>query len=165
MKKRKRRALWRPRATRDFDPEMVDRAIDAALEAGPDRARELAERASSEDEAEVLRLVATIREIVTSRPVMPESRVAEIVADLQNRSPAEPSPSWKQRWIELWSRDILLVGLGTGLGIGFGLMSLDAVAASAPGNRIAAALVAIVCAWVSVLLHRRAVVRERLASG
>lgn len=165
MNEKKRMTVRRPGARRDLDPEVVDRLIDAVLKGGPDRARHLAERAGSEDEAEVVRLVAMIREVGAGRASLHESQVAEIVAALRREDSAESSSSWRQRWIELWSRDILFVGLGTGLGMGFGLMSLDRVASSAPGNRIAAALVAIVCAWVSVLLHRRAVARERLASG
>lgn len=155
---------------RDPDPEVVDRLVDAVLAGGPDRARQLAERASSEAEAEVVRLVNAIREIGAGQPPMDESRVDGIVAALREEASAESSSSWPQRWIGflsrdfLLSRDILFVGLGTGLGLGFGLVGLDSVAASAPGNRIAAALVGICGALVSILLHRRAVERERLAS-
>ena len=165
MKERKRKAVRRPGARRNPDPEVVERLVDAVLKGGPDRARHLEERAGSEAEAEVVRLVGMIREVGAEQPPIHESQVDGIMAALREEDSAESSSSWRQRWIEFLSRDILLVGLGPGLGIGFGLMSLDRVAASAPGNRIAAALVAIVCAWVSVLLQRRAVARERLASG
>lgn len=149
---------------RDPDPEVVERLVDAVLAGGPDRARQLAERASSEAEAEVVRLVNAIREIGAGQPPMDESRVDGIVAALREEASAESSSSWPQRWIGFLSRDFLFVGLGTGLGLGFGLVGLDSVAASAPGNRIAAALVGICGALVSILLHRRAVERERLAS-
>ena len=164
MMERRRNTVRRRGSGRKPDPEVVERLVDAVLAGGSDRARQLERRVDSEAEAEVVRLVNAIREIGAGQPPMDESQVDGIVAALREEASAESSSSWRQRWIDFLSRDVLFVGLGTGLGLGFGLVGLDSVATSAPGNRIAAALVGICGALVSILLHRRAVERERLAS-
>lgn len=165
MMERKRMKVRRHGARRDPGPEVVDRLVDAVLKGGSERARHLEEHAGSKAEAEVVRLVNAIREVGAEQLPIQESQVDGIMTALRERDSAESASAWRERWIEFFSRDILFVGLGPGLSLGFGLMSLDRVVASAPGNRIAAALVAIFCASVSVLLYRRAVERERPGSG
>lgn len=165
MTERKQTTVRRPGARRQPDPEVVERLVDEVLAGGPDRAKHLEGRAGSKVEAEVVRLVNAIREVGAEQLPIHESQVDGIMAAMREEDSAESSSSWRHRWIDVVNRDVVFVGLGPGLTLGFGLMRLDRIAASAPGNRIAAALVAICCAWVSVLLHRRAVARERPGSS
>ena len=148
----------RPGAGRHLDPEVVDHLIDAVQKGGPDRARHLQKRAGSKAEAEMVRLVSVIREIGAARVPIPESRVDEIVAGLQE----EPSPkSWLLRWSS--QSDLLLTGIGSGGTLWYGLIQLDSVVSSTPPNRVAVVLVAICGALVALLLQRRVQAR-RLAS-
>ena len=145
------------RVKHQLDPEVVDRLIDAVQQGGSDRARYLARSAGSEAEAEVVRLVAAIREIGEARASISESQVDRITAALQEESTTD------SRFLR-WDREIALLatGVGSGATLWYGLTQLDRIVFSAPANRGAALLVAVCGALVCSLLQVRTLSRGRL---
>ena len=148
-----------PGGGHQLDPEAVDRLIDAVQKGGSDRARYLAKSADSEAEAEVIRLVAAIREIGTARAPVSESQVDEIVTALQGESSPVSQALRRNRRIE-----VLLTGVGSGATLWYGLTQLDQIVMGAPANRGAALLVAVCGALVCLMLYGRVIARERLKS-
>ena len=155
----KRSSNRRPGGGHQLDPETVDRLIDAVQKGGSDRARYLAKRAGSEAEAEVVCLVAAIREIGTARVPVSESRVDAITAALQEESSTK---SWLLRWHH--EIEVLLTGVGSGATLWYGLTQLDQIVMAEPANPGATLLVAVCGALVCLLLYGRVIARERLKS-
>lgn len=165
MMVRKRMPVRRSGAGRPPDPEVVEVLVNEVLKGGSDRARYLARNASSTSEAEVVRLVNTIREVGADQAPIPEAQLDAIMTALREEASAGALSARWHRWVKMLAGEVLLVCVGSGLAIRYGLILLDEIALSAPGNRIAATLVATCGALVCLLLHRRAVARERLPSG
>ncbi len=143
----------------DMDAEKIDRLVSTILAGDSGQAADPAGGSADEEVHELLHLIASIRQVGTSDPPLPEPGVDTIMGALERAARDEPRPG-------AWRAFLGMVAgfLACALTLGSGLLLLGGTGYPGPSEAVAtpvlAAAVASLAALASVLVHMRAQLRR-----
>lgn len=140
---------WRGAHASAPDRKTVNRLVATVIESDLPDAQSPVDEVAGEAEGEMLRLIASIRDIGTAAPPLDDAQVDAIMATLQAEASTPPASKLRE-----------LLGMLSGflacaLTLAMGLLLLGGTVDAGPSDIGAAALVASVAAAAALLLHSR----------
>ena len=132
-----------------LDPQTVDRLVATVLEGDSPEAPGPVEAPIGDAEREMLRVIASIREIDTAAPPLSESQVEAIMATLQGDARMPLSDKWHERL------GMVSGFLASAFTLGMGLVLVGGAGNGGPPDIGAAAVVASLAAAGALLFHKR----------